>query len=97
VSFRLTSESIVLRRTAASVAILVLLFAGTVALLHHDDPGSSAVCQICYLIHLPVLGAQIRVQLPRPVETTETAPLLIQGRGADRIARHISPRAPPAE
>ncbi len=96
VSFRFSSTAGRTRRLGACVAIFALLFATSLALLHYDDPNSSTVCQICYFAHLPVLGAQIRVQIDRPVELAEKAPPLEQKFGIDRIAVHSSPRAPPA-
>jgi hypothetical protein len=66
VSFRSTSEIGVRKRAAVCIAILALLFATSIALMRHNDPNSSTVCQICHLVNLPLLGAQIGVQLPQP-------------------------------
>jgi hypothetical protein len=77
------------------VAILALLFASTIAILHHHDPHSSSVCRICYLIHLPLLSERVCVQLPPFGEATGEAPVVNDSPGIDRVTDHSSPRAPP--
>ena len=95
-SSRSTSEIRVRKRCAVSLAILALLFATSIALLHHDDPASSAVCQVCHLVNLPLLGPQVAVQLPQPIQFRDKAPVLRQSIWLDPVSDHTSPRAPPS-
>ena len=96
-NFRSTSGIGVRKRFAVGLAILALLFGTSIALLHHDDPTSSTVCQVCHLVNLPLLGPQVSVQLPRPIQFRDEAPVLRQSVSLDPVSDHTSPRAPPSE
>jgi len=85
------------RRLAACVAIVVLLFATSVGLWHHHDSDSSATCQVCHVAnHQPLVQAQVRAQIARPVAIRAALPVEAQSSALDPVALHASPRAPPS-
>jgi hypothetical protein len=96
VSRRSTSEIGVRKRVAVGLAIFALLFATSIALLHHDDPSSSTVCQVCHLVNQPLLGPQVAVLLPQPFQFRDKAPVLRPSVSLDSVSDHTSPRAPPS-
>jgi hypothetical protein len=96
VKFRSNKGVGVRKRVAVGLAILAVLFATSIALLHHDDPTSSAVCQVCHLVNLPLLGPQVSIQVPKPIKFRDKAPVLMQGVSLDSVSDHASPRAPPS-
>lgn len=90
-------RSDVRRRVVACLAIAVLLTLASAELWHHhQNYEASTTCQICHVVHAPLLPGQVATNLPKPIVFSSAVHVTGQGRIFDPELRHSSPRAPPA-
>jgi hypothetical protein len=75
----------------------LLLSTSALEFLHHHDAASSTTpCQICHVVHAPVLPAVAVTQLPVPVVSCWTAVVEQPIQNIGLVSALASPRAPPA-
>jgi hypothetical protein len=90
-------RSDVRRRFVVCLAIAVLLSLSSSELWHHhQNLENSATCQICHVIHAPLLPGQLATNLPKLIVYSSAVHVASQIRTFDPALRHSSPRAPPA-
>lgn len=81
----------------ACLAIAVLLSLSSAELWHHhQNLEASTTCQICHVVHAPLLPGQVATNLPKPIVFGSAVHITEQRTAFDPALPHASPRAPPA-
>jgi hypothetical protein len=84
-------------RWLALLAMLVVLFSATEQVAwHNHDSTPVDRCPICHLGHLPAVAPTAIAQLPAPHSVHRAASPQQIPQIETEVARHFSPRAPPA-